>query len=230
MGVCKSSSLERDICRHTVKINRKLEALSFKQYTWLCFQGKVMLDLKKNSDIFWNQVFVLAIQNNQYCSLQSSAYLEVFHLSGLLRNSRCILNTLRNLPFRSNNNKKSQRVSSRLWVFAKLWIKWKYCHTWSELPQDQMNVLPLFFSDIAAHVYCCGVCCWKTPVSEKKLFYYGMSVELQATRWAFYLGVQPGRMAFSWHAILVTGHLAFGPRIFALLRIAEWPYPPNSLL
>ncbi len=57
-----------------------------------------------------------------------------------------------------------------------------------------------------------------------------MSVELQATRGAFYLAVQPGRMAFSWHAILVTGHLACGPGIFGLLCIAESPHPPNSLL
>lgn len=57
-----------------------------------------------------------------------------------------------------------------------------------------------------------------------------MSVEPQATRWAFYLAVQPGRMAFSWRAILVTGHLACGPGIFGSLCIAESPYPPNSLL
>lgn len=62
------------------------------------------------------------------------------------------------------------------------------------------------------------------------LLYYGMSVELQATRGAFYLAVQPGRMAFSWHAILVTGHLACGPGIFGSLCIAESPHPPNSLL
>ncbi len=57
-----------------------------------------------------------------------------------------------------------------------------------------------------------------------------MSVELQATRGAFYLAVQPGRMAFSWHAILATGHLACGPGIFGSLCIAESPHPPNSLL
>lgn len=60
--------------------------------------------------------------------------------------------------------------------------------------------------------------------------YYGTSVELRATRWAFYLAVQPGRTTSSWQSILVTGHLACSPRIFGSWWTAESPIPSFFLV
>lgn len=77
----------------------------------------------------------------------------------------------------------------------------------------------------------CDLCFGKILAGEKERDSCIMGCvcfELQATHGAFYLAVQPGRMAFSWHAILVTGHLAFGPGIFGSLCVGESPHPPNS--
>lgn len=74
-------------------------------------------------------------------------------------------------------------------------------------------------------------CDMEKPVSrERAAALWDVCVQPQSTRGAFYRSLQPGRMAFSWHAILVTGHLACRPGIFGSLCIAESPHPPNSHL
>lgn len=131
---------------------------------WSCWT------LKQTLTHCWKRVFVREskCQPILFSAVISVPWEYFIHLSSLSRDSWCILNTPRNIPFRSNNNKKSVR---RLQAST-------FCQTWDEVKlfshldrviwrSEECSVL-MFFSVIAAHVYCCEVRHWKMLVSEKR--------------------------------------------------------------
>lgn len=108
-------------------------------------------------------------------------------------------------------------------------------NTWADFFHDHTTVLFLVWLSLQWLPQICIAVNWimkrrSLVRREETAVLRDVCVELWATHGAFYLAVQPGRMAFSWHTVLVAGHLACGPGIFGLLCIAESPHPPNSHL
>lgn len=70
--------------------------------------------------------------------------------------------------------------------------------------ESYLQIIDFFSFLFAAQFYCYG----KKALEKRFLDFHVFLLNYRATSGAFYLAVQPGRMAFSLHAVLVSGHLA----------------------